>query len=129
VKLGLTLNVNITSHKQQVVHSTTCFPRSSKLSKISYRIPIMYQIISSVQRTNSSNVLLIEIGGVMLKVPHGSKVWLERNKNYVIDDNNTWTYDWERRNYHIRAYLSSIQHKNLTPYRFVADSSQMISSK
>ena len=33
-----------------------------------------------------------------------------------------------RGNSHIRAYISSIQHKNLTPYRFVVDSSQMIKS-
>ena len=33
-----------------------------------------------------------------------------------------------RENYRRQAYLSSIQHKNLTPYRFVADSTQMTSN-
>ena len=37
---------------------------------------------------------------------------------------------WERGDYRIRASFSLIQHKkNLTPYRFVADSSQMTSNR
>ena len=32
-------------------------------------------------------------------------------------------------NYHIRVHLSCIQHRDLTPYKFVASSSQMTSSK
>ena len=38
-------------------------------------------------------------------------------------------YETERGNYHTRLYLSSIQHKNLTPSRFVADSSKMTLSR
>ena len=38
-------------------------------------------------------------------------------------------WERERENYCIRAYFSSIQHRYLATYRFVANSSQMISSR
>ena len=55
-----------------------------------------------------------------------------RGFNFIVTHTHHLSFQWNvrpLRNYHIQAYHLSIQHKNLTPCRFVANSSQVISSR
>ena len=59
----------------------------------------------------------------LLSYSHHPTFWKEDNTlTLQLDHTWSWYGEHERGSYHIGAYLSSIQHKILNPYNFVANS-------